>query len=219
MNPPVEFGVVFSSEDGFARMPEPYPKGLAFLAVPGGAFDSAELRMKLHRIASGKVAIVPRELVAYEIAALLPEQNTALRIEFARFFRARCKRALELRCSEVGLRFDWERMFREPAYRDALVLLLRGSFGRTFLTALRHRHDHPSPNSCYGMAGFAGALRIRLGGPTVYDGVSEPYPYWGDGRAELTPGDLCRAELLAVAATLFFTLILLAITEVLWIQS
>lgn len=70
--------------------------------------------MKLHRIASGKVAIVPRELVAYEIAALLPEQNTALRIEFARFFRARCKRALELRCSEVGLRFDWERMFREP---------------------------------------------------------------------------------------------------------
>ena len=106
MNPPVEFGVVFSSEDGFARMPEPYPKGLAFLAVPGGAFDSAELRMKLHRIASGKVAIVPRELVAYEIAALLPEQNTALRIEFARFFRARCKRALELRCSEVGLRFD-----------------------------------------------------------------------------------------------------------------
>lgn len=82
--------------------------------MPGGAFDSAELRMKLHRIASGKVAIVPRELVAYEIAALLPEQNTALRIEFARFFRARCKRALELRCSEVGLRFDWERMFREP---------------------------------------------------------------------------------------------------------
>lgn len=99
------------------------------------------------------------------------------------------------------------------------ALLLRGSFGRTFLTALRHRHDHPSPNSCYGMAGFAGALRIRLGGPTVYDGVTEPYPYWGDGRAELTPDDLCRAELLAVAATLFFTLILLAITEVLWIQS
>lgn len=27
MNPPVEFGVVFSGEDGFARMPEPYPKG------------------------------------------------------------------------------------------------------------------------------------------------------------------------------------------------
>ena len=99
------------------------------------------------------------------------------------------------------------------------ALLLRGSFGRTFLMALRHRHDHPSPNSCYGMAGFAGALRIRLGGPTVYNGVTEPYPYWGDGRAELTPDDLCRAELLAVAATLFFTLILLAITEVLWIQS
>ena len=99
------------------------------------------------------------------------------------------------------------------------ALLLRGSFGRTFVAALRHRHDHPSPNSCYGMAGFAGGLRIRLGGPTVYDGVPEPYPYWGDGRAELTPDDLRRAELLAIVATLFFTLILLAITEVVWIQS
>jgi len=126
---PVEFGVVFSSGESFARMPEPYPKGLAFLAVPGEVFDSITLRMKLHKIASGKVTVVPREAVDYEIASFLPEQNLGFKVEFARFFRSRCKRAQEQRSSEVGLRFDWERMAREDAYRERLRLLLRGCFG------------------------------------------------------------------------------------------
>lgn len=129
MKPAVEFGVAFPSEEGFARMPEPYPGALGFLALPGGAFESAELRMKLHKVASGKVAIIPRELLTYEVAALLPEQNTALKTEFARFFRARCKRAAELRCGEVGLRVDWERMQSEGPYRESLLMLLRGTFG------------------------------------------------------------------------------------------
>jgi len=69
---------------------------------------------------------------------------------------------------------------------------------------IRHRHDHLSPNSCWGMAGFAGALGIRLGGPTVYGGVMEPYPYWGDGRSDLNVNDLCRAERLTAASALVF---------------
>lgn len=73
---------------------------------------------------------------------------------------------------------------------------------------IRHRHDHPSPNSCWGMAGFAGALGIRLGGPTVYGGVAEPYPHWGNGRAELKANDLLRAErLTAVSALVFAALV------------
>jgi len=71
-------------------------------------------------------------------------------------------------------------------------------------TGIRHRHDHPSPNSCWGMAGFAGALGIRLGGPTVYGGEVESYPYWGNGRAELTAKDLWRAECLTVVSALVF---------------
>lgn len=69
---------------------------------------------------------------------------------------------------------------------------------------IRHRHDHPSPNSCWGMAGFAGALGIRLGGPTVYGGVAEPYPYWGNGRAGLKANDLLRAERLTALSALVF---------------
>ena len=86
--------------------------------------------------------------------------------------------------------------------------LLGGRFMETLRTGWRHRHDHPSPNSGYGMAGFAGALKIRLGGPTVYGGEAENYPFWGDGRKELVPRDLRRAEILAWAASFIFLLIL-----------
>ena len=90
-----------------------------------------------------------------------------------------------------------------------------GAPGTAWRTGIRHRHDHPSPNSGYGMAGFAGALGIRLGGPTVYDGICEEYPYWGDGRSQLTVADLKRARQLANAATWVFVGILLA-GAVLW---
>ena len=43
----------------------------------------------------------------------------------------------------------------------------------------------------------------------VYDGIPEPYPFWGDGRAELAPGDLLRAERLTAVSTLVFTLFLI----------
>jgi len=34
----------------------------------------------------------------------------------------------------------------------------------------------------------------------------EPYPYWGDGRSNLSGGDLKRAERLAAASSLMFWL-------------
>lgn len=89
------------------------------------------------------------------------------------------------------------------------ALLVGGTLSRTLRTGFRHRHDHPSPNSAWGMGAFAGALGIRLGGPTVYDGVPEPYPFWGDGRAELTSGDLLRAERLTAASTFVFSILLI----------
>lgn len=87
--------------------------------------------------------------------------------------------------------------------------LVGGRISRTLRTGFRHRHDHPSPNSAWGMGAFAGALQIRLGGPTVYGGIPEPYPFWGDGRAELTTGDLLRAERLTAASTLVFCILLI----------
>ena len=88
------------------------------------------------------------------------------------------------------------------------ALLTGGAFGACLKTGWRHRKDHPSPNSCYGMAGFAGALKIRLGGPTRYSDGTENYSYWGDGRVELDWKDLLRAEWLAAAATVVFYLMM-----------
>ena len=88
------------------------------------------------------------------------------------------------------------------------ALLTGGSCTQALKTGWKHRKDHPSPNSCYGMAGFAGALQIRLGGPTLYPDGMEDYPWWGDGRAELNWRDLRRAEILALVSTLIFILFL-----------
>ena len=89
------------------------------------------------------------------------------------------------------------------------TLFCGGKVWETLRTAIRHRKDHPSPNSCYGMASFAGALGIRLGGPTVYDGEVEEYPFWGNGRAELVAQDLFRAERLTAAGSLVFAMMML----------
>lgn len=93
------------------------------------------------------------------------------------------------------------------------AMLTGGSFTQALKTGWKHRKDHPSPNSCYGMAGFAGALQIRLGGPTLYPDGMEDYPWWGNGRAELNWHDLRRAEILALVSTLVFILFLYGLDQ------
>lgn len=46
---------------------------------------------------------------------------------------------------------------------------------------LRDRLKHPSPNSAHGEAAFAGALGVRLGGPSLYGGALKEKPWLGDG--------------------------------------
>ncbi|MBO4649532.1 MAG: cobalamin biosynthesis protein CobD [Lentisphaeria bacterium] len=84
------------------------------------------------------------------------------------------------------------------------ALLTGGSFTACLKTGWKHRKHHPSPNSCYGMAGFAGALGIRLGGPTEYSDGLEPYSRWGEGRSSLDWRDLRRAEWLTAATAVIF---------------
>ena len=61
------------------------------------------------------------------------------------------------------------------------------------------------------MAAFAGALGIRLGGPTEYRDGHEEYPYWGNGRKELNVNDLKLAEQLALLAAMIFAIFLLGV--------
>jgi len=56
--------------------------------------------------------------------------------------------------------------------------------------ALRDRLKHESPNSAHAESFAAGALHVRLGGPTRYpDGVKEK-PWLGDGYADPRPEDI-----------------------------
>lgn len=94
------------------------------------------------------------------------------------------------------------------------ALLLQGQPLKALLCAFRHRHDHPSPNSAWGMAAFAGALNIRLGGSAVYEGVAEHNPYFGRGRAALTVRDIRRAQSLCLVSGILFALLMLLLAYI-----
>jgi adenosylcobinamide-phosphate synthase len=64
----------------------------------------------------------------------------------------------------------------------ALVCRLDANGG--WRTAMRDRLKHASPNAAHAESFVAGALGIRLGGPTLYhDGIAEK-PWLGDGAAD-----------------------------------
>jgi len=74
-----------------------------------------------------------------------------------------------------------------------------GGSPRSAVTSWRRdAAKHPSPNAGVAEAAFAGALDVRLGGPTRYAHRTELRPTLGDGRApEL--GDLSRSVTLSQA--------------------
>ena len=85
------------------------------------------------------------------------------------------------------------------------------TFYQTLKYAIRDGHKHASPNSCYGMAAFAGALGIRLGGPTKYKTGIKKYPYWGKEIKKLSLLSIKKSCQLVLFSTIFFIAIMLLI--------
>ena len=87
----------------------------------------------------------------------------------------------------------------------ALVVVCAPVVGGSPVAAMRAwRRDarkHPSPNAGVAEASFAGALGVRLGGPTQYAHELEIRPSLGDGRVPEV-GDLGRAVRLSRAVQL-----------------
>ena len=77
--------------------------------------------------------------------------------------------------------------------------------------AWNDRKKHPSPNSTWGMAAFAGALGVQLGGPTCYKGVWTQYPDWGIKYEELNIKHIKQAQKLAIVTTIIFSGIMLTV--------
>jgi adenosylcobinamide-phosphate synthase len=86
-----------------------------------------------------------------------------------------------------------------------LGVMLAGRIGGTPAAArLAWRRDaaaHPSPNAGPCEAAFAGALGVRLGGPTVYPYGLSKRPWQGDGR-DPDAADVVRAANLSRDVTL-----------------
>jgi adenosylcobinamide-phosphate synthase len=59
-------------------------------------------------------------------------------------------------------------------------------FTRSLQIAFRDGRKHESPNSGIPEAAMAGALRVQLGGPSIYHGEVVEKPFIGDDQNQLT---------------------------------
>jgi adenosylcobinamide-phosphate synthase len=96
-----------------------------------------------------------------------------------------------------------------------LVVLCAPTVGGSPVAAMRvwqrDARKHPSPNAGVVEASFAGALDVRLGGPTQYAHELEIRPSLGDGRAPEV-GDLARAVRLSRAVQLLAVGVVVAVS-------
>jgi adenosylcobinamide-phosphate synthase len=115
------------------------------------------------------------------------------------------------RCAEFGwaaARLD--DLANWPAARATacVAALLGPGPWRAWGWARRRAREHPSPNAGLVEAAFAAALRVRLGGPTVYGHGAESRPVFDAGPAP-TAADVRRA--VALAATVQRALLCVAL--------
>ncbi len=97
--------------------------------------------------------------------------------------------------------------------RIAAIILPMSSYmcGADFLNSIkiikRDRRKHPSPNSGIPEAAIAGALGIKLGGPSTYKGVISNKPFIGDQTNEIVTDNIKHTiRVVFVAAVLSVTL-------------
>ncbi|MDR0882333.1 MAG: adenosylcobinamide-phosphate synthase CbiB [Candidatus Adiutrix sp.] len=103
-----------------------------------------------------------------------------------------------------------------PARLAALLLiltarLLKYDWRRARAVWARDGRLHPSPNSGQPEAAMAGALNIRLGGPSYYDGALSDKPFINQGGGQAGPEDFEAAQRLVVGASLLMLALALAV--------
>jgi len=86
--------------------------------------------------------------------------------------------------------------------------ILNGKGGRSFKIAVTEGTNHTSPNAGYPEAGFAGSLRVRLGGPNTYSGCLLSKPFIGASFAEAEPDHIKKAcDLMTLSSLIWLCVI------------
>jgi adenosylcobinamide-phosphate synthase len=108
-----------------------------------------------------------------------------------------------------------------PARLSGYLMVLAAAFlgldhGQAWRILRRDARQHSSPNAGWPEAAMAGALGVRVGGPSTYFGVVVAKPYIGDPGLPLGAGHFRRAVRLLYATSL----IMAALTFLgLWLSS
>ncbi len=99
-----------------------------------------------------------------------------------------------------------------PARIAAIILpissfICGADFSNSIRIVKRDGQKHPSPNSGIPEAAIAGALRIRLGGPSVYNGIHSDKPFIGDPINSIDFDDISNTtRIVMVSAIILVTL-------------
>lgn len=99
------------------------------------------------------------------------------------------------------------------------ILMVAGAFicryncTTAWMILKRDRRNHKSPNSGYPEAAAAGALMIRLGGPSVYFGKTVEKPWIGDDTCSIQP------EHIRKMCTLMYTVAFIPAVILLFVQN
>jgi adenosylcobinamide-phosphate synthase len=126
-------------------------------------------------------------------------------------------KAINTADSLIGHREERWRAFGWAAARaDDILNLLPARIGGAVIcvaawggwrTMIRDARKHASPNAGWTEAAMAGALDLRLAGPTVYDGASHHKPWIGDSRNTADARDIERALTIYIRACLLLWII------------
>lgn len=94
---------------------------------------------------------------------------------------------------------------RISAYVIVFAAFILGENSKdSFRIYRRDRYNHSSPNAGHPEAAVAGALEVRLGGPSSYFGGIVDKPYIGDSGREIHARDILKTQSLILTASVLF---------------
>jgi adenosylcobinamide-phosphate synthase len=106
-----------------------------------------------------------------------------------------------------------------PARIAAVVLpiasyLCGANYSNSVKILKRDGHKHPSPNSGIPEAAIAGALGIRLGGPSVYNDIRSDKPFIGDPQRNVSFDDISSTSKIVVVSAIISVVVGIAFVMV-----